>query len=367
MHSSDRRFLAILALFFALAPGFALAAEFHGLGTPELFVHQVHGATADGKVAVGTRWHAGRDAAHAVIWKDGVVNDLGTLGGRRSWASKISVDASVIVGGSDDGAGNTKALHWRGGVMTALQFQPGSPDRYGTADGVSADGSIIVGSAAFGSVEHAFRWVGGAEKGVMTSLGVSNGDRSRALDASADGSVVVGIVGYPRRSAIDQVAFRWVEDAKAPAGGGTMTLLHSARAATFASAVSADGAVVVGAREFDGQREAFRWERGVLTGLGALRSGEFLHSEAYAVNSDGSVVVGDAETATGGIEAFRWTRADGMKSVRQLLEAAGVRLDGWYLMKATAVSQDGRVIFGHGRNPAGREQSWRAVIDLPVR
>jgi probable HAF family extracellular repeat protein len=114
-----------------------------------------------------------------------------------------------------------------------------------------------------------------------------------------------------------------------------MTLLHPARAATFAWAVSADGAVVVGAREFDGQREAFRWERRVLTGLGALRSGDFLHSEAYTVNSDGSVVVGDAETATGGIEAFRWTRAEGMRSVRQLLEAAGVRLGGWYLMKAT--------------------------------
>jgi hypothetical protein len=55
-----------------------------------------------------------------------------------------------------------------------------------------------------------------------------------------------------------------------------------------------------------------------------------------------------------------------MKSVRELLEAAGIRLDGWYLSKATAVSKDGRVILGNGRNPAGKEQAWRATIDLPA-
>jgi hypothetical protein len=34
-------------------------------------------------------------------------------------------------------------------------------------------------------------------------------------------------------------------------------------------------------------------------------------------------------------------------------------------MKATALSHDGRVILGLGRNPEGKEQAWRAIIDLP--
>lgn len=363
MHTAHRFLVVGLSAVLTLGASLscASAAEFHGLGTPELFVRNVEGVSADGGIAVGTRWHPGQDADHAVMWKDGKVTDLGTLGGRRSWARKITPDGSMIVGGSDDSSGNTLALYWRAGAMTAIQVQPGLPERRGGASGVSADGSVIVGSASFRSVENAFRWVGKPDgNGVMTSLGVSDGVSSAAFDTSADGSVVVGIIEYAPKRPIPTLGFRWVNGPR----GGTMTLLRSGGAVTVPMAVSADGAVIVGARDNEeGQREAFRWERGTMTGLGALRH-NFLHSQAMGVNGNGSVIVGDAES-TGGTEAFRWTQADGMKSIRQLLEAAGVRFDGWYLMKAMAVSHDGRVIFGVGRNPAGKEQAWRAVIDLP--
>lgn len=368
MSASQRVMIAaVFALVAAAGIARVTAAEFQGLGSPDLFVHQVHGVSSDGAIAVGSRWHPVKDADHAVMWKDGVVTDLGTLGGRRSWASKIT-DDGLIVGGSDDGSGNSLAVYWRAGTMTPLRFRPDAPDHYGSANGVSADGSVIVGTTSLGSAQQAFRWVrDSAGKGVMTTFGASDGRGSEALDTSADGSVVVGFVYYSSDT-VSQLAFRWVKATRGRTGGGTMTVLRSGRdTESAAQAMSLDGAVVVGFREIaTGRREAFRWERGVMTGLGALRGGEFLHSEASAVSGDGNVVVGDAENASGALEAFRWTKADGMKSVSQLLEAAGIRLDGWYLNTATAVSKDGRVIVGNGRNPADKEQAWRAVIDLPA-
>jgi len=52
-------------------------------------------------------------------------------------------------------------------------------------------------------------------------------------------------------------------------------------------------------------RETFRWENGIMVGLGDL-SGGLLGSSAYGVSDDGSVVVGHSY-GTQGDEAFRWS------------------------------------------------------------
>ncbi|MCP9450143.1 MAG: VPLPA-CTERM sorting domain-containing protein, partial [Nitrospira sp.] len=58
------------------------------------------------------------------------------------------------------------------------------------ADGVSADGSVVVGVSSFSTGWQAFRWTQG---GGMTGLGVlPGGSESWAFGVSADGSVVVG-------------------------------------------------------------------------------------------------------------------------------------------------------------------------------
>ena len=67
---------AVFALVAAAGIARASAAEFHGLGSPDLFVHQVHGVSSDGAIVVGSRWHPVKDADRAVMWKDGVVIDL---------------------------------------------------------------------------------------------------------------------------------------------------------------------------------------------------------------------------------------------------------------------------------------------------
>ena len=84
-----------------------------------------------------------------------------------------------------------------------------------------------------------------------------------------------------------------------------------------ASAVSADGSVVVGSSSSKNGNEAFRWSKKYgIEGLGDLPGGEF-RSAATSVSADGSVVVGSASSKNG-IQAFRWTKATGLEGLGDL-------------------------------------------------
>ena len=126
---------------------------------------------------------------------------------------------------------------------------------------------------------------------------------SRANGVSADGSVVVG----QSNSTSGVEAFRWTSV-------GGMVGLGDLPGGIFRSAatgVSADGSVVVGLGNSASGEEAFRWTSGGgMVGLGDLPGGIF-QSQAVDVSADGSVVVGTSESASGP-EAFRWTSGGGM-------------------------------------------------------
>ena len=79
-----------------------------------------------------------------------------------------------------------------------------------------------------------------------------------------------------------------------------------------ANGVNSDGSVVVGEANDGaaGATRAFRWTQASgLVSLGMLNGG--LSARAYGVNGDGSVVVGDARDGAAGnaFRAFRWTQA----------------------------------------------------------
>jgi probable HAF family extracellular repeat protein len=112
-----------------------------------------------------------------------------------------------------------------------------------------------------------------------------------------------------------------------------------------ASAVSADGRVVVGSGVSASGPEAFRWEDGVMTGLGDLPGGEF-SSLARAVSADGQVVVGNGR-GTSGLEAFRWESG--------LMLGLGDLPGGDFLSRANGVSANGSVLVGLGSGPTGFE------------
>jgi probable HAF family extracellular repeat protein len=89
--------------------------------------------------------------------------------------------------------------------------------------------------------------------------------------------------------------------------------------------------------------------------LGTLPGGG--SSRANDVSADGSVVVGNAVSASGEIHAFRWTAVGGMQDLNQLY--ASLLQNGSFLAVAQAISPDGRYIVGYGLNAAtGRNEAY---------
>ncbi|MBX9792466.1 MAG: PEP-CTERM sorting domain-containing protein [Pirellulales bacterium] len=366
----------ILAGLIALAlatPARAGAFSFQGLGDLPGggFGSYAYGVSADGSVVVG--FGSSASASEAFRWtSDGGVGQvnmvgLGDLpgGGFGSRASDVSADGSVVVGSRQSTSG-TEAFRWTSGEgMVGLGDLPGGIF-YSQAAGVSADGSVVVGFGSSASASEAFRWTsgGGAGQGTMVGLGDLPGGifSSYANGVSADGSVVVGY----GLSASGYEAFRWTSGGGA--GQGTMVGLGDLPGGIFdsyANGVSADGSVVVGRGNSASGFEAFRWTSGGgLVGLGDLPGGTF-YSYANGVSADGAVVVGSSTSASG-YEAFRWTSGGGLVSLRELLVNQGVtNVTGWTLTQATAVSADGRTIVGRGINPDGNGEAWIATVPEP--
>jgi probable HAF family extracellular repeat protein len=153
-------------------------------------------------------------------------------------------------------------------------------------------------------------------------------------------------------------AFRWTSS------GGMVGLgdLAGGSFLSAATAVSADGSVVVGQGVSASGAEAFRWTSGGgMVGLGDLAGGSFF-SVALAVSANGSVVVGQGTTASE-VEAFVWDATGGMQSLTDVLSpSVGAALDGWTLSVANAISADGRTVVGQGTNPNGDTEAWLAYL-----
>ena len=285
---------------------------------------------------------------------DGMV-DFGSL---NSVANGVSSDGSIIVGNSD-----LEAFRWTiddGIVGLGFLYVPGHDSFLSFANDVSSDGSTVVGNSnstpVGGGIQRveAFRWT--ANDG-MIGLGdlPGGGFFSRANGVSSDGSVVVG-VSESSQSGSSGEAFRWTAD-DGMIGLGSLYGPYSSRAV----AASSDGSVIVGDSSFPTGREAFRWtaDDGMI-GLGDLPGGEFA-SIAQDISSDSSVIVGHSRSSLG-IEAFIWDSVNGMQRLSDILTAGGLDLTGWDLEVAQAVSADGKIIAGYGDGPNGKQQAWLADL-----
>jgi probable HAF family extracellular repeat protein len=270
------------------------------------------GISGNGAVVVGTSYGStsyGGTSAHAVAWASPAgATSLGDIpGGSGSFATAVNADGSVVVGEASLAVGGAEAFRWTAQTgMVAI----GSPNFPSTVSGVSADGSVVVGSTWANSTGAALRWT--ASTG-WVALGLLPGAlSSTAYGVSADGSTVVG--GDNRYGDIGDEAFRWTEST------GSM-------------------------------------------GLGFLPGDNF--SQANAVSADGSVVVGTSSVEGSNVyRAFVWTPATGMRSIQDLFAADGIDLTGWIDLIATGVSADGTVIVGNGIDPFGISQAW--IANLPV-
>ncbi len=132
--------------------------------------------------------------------------------------------------------------------------------------------------------------------------------------------------------------------------------------------VSPDGMVIVGTAAIEGQTQPFRWtEAEGMISLGNMISGlESTLGIGYGVSADGSVIVGGAFLTSLDSAAFLWDAEHGMRSVKDILtNDYGLDLSGWLLSSAFDVSADGRTIVGVGLNPTGDAEAWIAVIPEP--
>jgi probable HAF family extracellular repeat protein len=225
-----------------------------------------------------------------------------------------------------------------------------SGDGYSEANGISANGTTVVGGYF-----DAFIW--NASYGITSLGGFAGANETSATAANANGSVIVGYSGTVGTSPsyVDNIqAALWTKTGGA-IGLGTLP----GNTSSYAYGVSANGRVVVGYSNYSTsgeseQDEAFRWTKaGGMVGLGFLPGQVGGRSDATGVSANGRVVVGFAGTP-GKDEAFRWTKAGGMVGLGYL--------PGGTFTVAEAVSGNGRVVVGYGDSyPTPTNQNIQAI------
>lgn len=336
--------------------------------------------SADGSVVVGSSIVQDEGPSSELVFEafrwdaNTGLTGLGDLpgGGDDSYAIAVSADGLVIVGESSSEASGCcgEAFRWsmESGILP-LGDLPGGYDHFqSSAQGVSADGSVIVGigSSTTSVNGEPFRWT--SESGLNPLLNLSQSFfSSTALGVSADGSVIVGRWSSDNGAE----AYRWTAETGAVGLGDENDRFQSSEA----TAVSADGLVIVGRGASTRlpenttipilgdpslMTEAFRWtESSGIVGLGIRPGGDF--SIANDVSADGTAVVGFG-SGDSRHSALVWTAVNGWENIADLLSQSGIDLEGWTLNEATGISANGAIVVGIGMNPDGNTEAWRADL-----
>ncbi|QYO76025.1 hypothetical protein [Devosia salina] len=319
-----------------------------------------------------------------------------------SYAYDVSADGGVVVGTA--GSSNLTQVAFRWDADTGMTALPGSGV---DGRGISGDASTVIGyhivpDGGGGSHVEAFRWT---QAGGMLDLGTGGYTSSVANGVSSDGSVIVGEVS----GAGQNVAFAWTE----ATGMQLLGWMAGGAPSTRATDVSDTGILVGNSRMAGGDYQAFYKDLGSvdgLQGLGYFGGGDYsraeaitndanfivgeatdsgnvghavrwtwegaaygsamaldggtgwIYSEATDIAADGATVVGQyilVDEADGTV-AFRWTEASGAQSLDAWLAESGVVVGGWILREATAISDDGSTIVGWGEAGAGQYQAFLA-------
>lgn len=225
-------------------------------------------------------------------------------------------------------------------LLTTPSFQPlglGPGGVQSRAWDATADGSVVVGTFwapnGFFTPPHAYRWTAGA----FQDLGTLNpsAQEAEAYGVSDDGSK---IVGWSRGGSGFQRPFLWT------AAGGMQELFNVPGSDAKATDISHDGSVIVGSFYVDaeGSWHAFQWSNGAVIDLGRLSGGR--DSKAQAVCGAGSAAVGSTVDSTGIQRAFRW-----QGGTMQNLGGVGKNS----LAYAEDCSNDGSVVVGTSMDDKG--------------
>jgi probable HAF family extracellular repeat protein len=288
----------------------------------------------------------------------------------------IGLSNTIVAAGWSTRSGNLgpHAISWtlENGTVD-LGSLPGTPalNDASFAYAISEYADAIVGSSGSPTTySTAFRYT--TADNTMRDLGVLPGSSgvsvSAAYDVNFDGSVVVGSSTYTSQGSLLTHAFRWVLT-PGMTTGVMSDIDGAARSISAAYAVNDDGSVVVGTQMPAGtsSQNAFIWTQATgMVSLGALPGDSA--AMATGVSRDGTIVVGTSNPgevfnpftnlAMPQDRPFYWTKATGMQDVNALANAAGLNPNGFVFQNATGISRDGRYIYGNGVDAQGNTGAY---------
>jgi len=217
---------------------------------------------------------------HAFSYSNGVMQDLGTLGGDVSYANGIN-DSGWVVGESRLlNLPIPRAFIYRNGAMEDLGTLAGSdPYTFSIAYDVNNVGQAVgISDTSSGVWAHAFIW----SNGVMNDLGTLGGNGSRAYGINDSGQVV----GEAQTAGGQNHAFSYSNGLMTDIGtlGGT---------ASTAYGVNASGAIVGVSRKSNGGEVGFIYQNGVMLDLNTMfdaTSPATMLTGAFGISNTGYIV-----------------------------------------------------------------------------
>ncbi len=231
--------------------------------------------------------------------------------------------------------------------FTLLGRLPGGAN-YASAAGISADGQVVVGSSGSSLAfwGESYRWT--PENGIEGLGSIDGVPGSDAYGVSPDGNWIVGYAG------LNGVPDSYIWNERT--GGILLGDLGGADFDSRAFDVSRNGRVVIGSASSPQGLQAYRWTpNGGMVGLGFFDENN-PHSGAYAVNADGSKIVGFSGTSATSGEAFLWTEQNGMVGLGDIEGGFDISL-------AYSISNNGKWIAGEGNAEyADGRRSFEAVL-----
>jgi probable HAF family extracellular repeat protein len=292
-----------------------------------------------GFVVLGTTY-----SGEAFYWMptSGVVRIGGTQG------VAVSRDGRTIVGRALDTNQKENAAIWQGGNEWRLlgSFHPNAlpcDHLLSGAFGASDDGRVIVGLGWDGcSFARAFRWE--ESTGIVDLGSTVSGRSSRANNVSGDGRVVIG---WQEASSGFRQGAMWVDGRQEIFIGP-----HGVLGEAFAA--NSDGSIIVGGDCDPVEEMAWvsRRESGVTCYPPPLRRRPGFLVRMLATSEDGRVI-GGAHTFGLESESILWVDGEA-HYLKDYLRERGIpdAFEGWINTGfITAVSPDGRVLAGYGAGP----------------
>jgi probable HAF family extracellular repeat protein len=279
---------------------------------------------------------------HAVLWKNDQITDLGTLGGLESLTTYVN-DGGEVVGFSSINS-NPDPLSFLGGPIHPFIWQNGVMRDLGTLGGPDAlpgpgcnnqRNNLVTGFSFINSTPnpdtgiptaHPFLW----DNGKMIDLGTLGGTLVcgplDCLSCANNQGQVAGASTLAGNSV--QHAFLWDH--------GVMTDLGTLGGDTSFINWINDAGEIVGTADLPGSQvhHAFLWRNGLMADLGTLGS----NSHAEAINAQGQVV-GRSLVNDTTVHAFLWENGGPMLDLNTLIPA----ISGLELYEAENINDRGEI------------------------